>query len=169
MATVANKEYLNTGGGCMVLELTIVGGSDLKSVTINEEAIVGRNYMYWWQEDTSETLWVVTDKSSLFSLGYDLKFTLEIIEAYQEFMQKCNYEDHLRLLEKTDGEQLELIADCLKQYHREGYTVIAPTDESGLDAREVASYVVSVLTSLKCSFDHHYISIGNAYYIESNM
>lgn len=37
---INNSELLNTGGGCMVLHISVSGHAEIKSITINEEAIV---------------------------------------------------------------------------------------------------------------------------------
>ena len=38
---IVDNNILNTGGGCMIWELTIENDGELKAIGINEEGIVG--------------------------------------------------------------------------------------------------------------------------------
>lgn len=167
MTKVTNKEYLDTGGGCMVLELTIEDYSDLKSITINEEGIVGRNKLFFDCEDVDDVLWIATDYEALRSLGIPLNLLAEILSGYKDYLKTEGYIDHLGILDARQvGGRLQLVVDALHDFNARGFAVIAPREESGLNARDVAEYVLYVLNELKYNITHYYHDVENSYFIE---
>lgn len=121
MAKIIGSQLANTGGGCMVLELLIVGHDDVKSITINEELIVARSVAsptYCGEEELYHT----DDWNELIiSLGVKLtkdvrkRFAAEwrwsdclinehIIDAY---IHLENAVEELRLVERCWNDELE--------------------------------------------------------------
>jgi hypothetical protein len=85
----SNNTY-NTGGGCMMKELVIENGGELKSITITAEAIVGNNIV-WYDSETEldhfdNVLWIVTDVESLSCIPTVLQTI--VVKEYDSFCAK---------------------------------------------------------------------------------
>lgn len=59
------------------------------------------------------------------------------------------------------------IVKALNDFNENGLAVIENTE--GVEAKEIAEYVVQLLNDLKCSFDHYYLEDKQLYIIRDNV
>lgn len=103
---IDKAQLVNTGGGCMVAELAVRHGGELKLITIDSEVIVGRNT--WDAEyDCDEMLWFATSWRDLVKhIG-----AVNAVDVYKKF--KAVWEWSVNIEDECDIQALESLIDLV--------------------------------------------------------
>lgn len=84
---IISQEDINGGGNCIVTELIIEDGGNLKSITIDAESIVGRTVAFEDDDGTIDVkdlvLWVVTDED--YSSEIPAEIAKEVLSVHRNY------------------------------------------------------------------------------------